>query len=340
VTKPIYLPDLEAWCKSKTGASEEKVPKTGDRALALFETLDLEAAGLDALIHKVVETREGDVIAETERGLLCRFKDPLNAALAALNLKRAARLMNLKTRAGLTWGSVPAGKDKGARHLRNETARRCLRILAVALPHQVLIDDDFKRALGGRLGEYREILVSEPARVDLAGVGREDLMEITTADTGYAAPTEHHVPVLGDVEVSPVQATGFPDDTEPEPYLVCDTCGKALASDGSDGILVIEREGDVVRRFCLFHKDTHKDACNTIKTHAWRDLSEFTNPECYVQFLVALLNNWAIKGMRVEDAEGLVRLLMGMYRRVFRPTTGREHLNFIGIMRLIRLMGE
>lgn len=336
--KPIYLPDLETW--SKSGGSEPKESpkesKTAERALALFETVDWESAGGDALIHKVVEALEGDVVAETERGLLCRFKDPMNAALAALNLKRAARLLNLKTRAGLTWGGVPAGKDKTARHLRNETARKCLRIFSVALPHQVLIDDDLRRALGGKLSQYPEILVSEPARVQLPGVGRAELMELASSDLGYAAPTEHHVPVLGDVDVSPVQAESFPDDTEPGRYLICDTCEKPLKEDGSDGMVVIEREGDVIRRVNLLHKGD----CDTMRVHAWRDLSEFSNPECYVQFLIALFNNWALKGLKVEDSQGLVRLVLGMYRKVFRPTTGREHLNFIGVMRLIQLMGE
>jgi hypothetical protein len=296
--RPLYLPGLEAWCKPT--ASEEKVPKAGDRALALFETVDAESFGLDALIHKVVEALDGDVVAETERGLLGRFKDAMNAAIAALNLKRAARLLNLKTRAGLTWGPVPAGKDKSARHLRNETARRCLKIFSVALPHQVLIDEDFLRALGARAGEFPDILVSEPARVELPGVGREDLMEIATADTGFAAPIEHHVPSLGDVELSPVQSSSFPPETEPSRYLVCDTQ----------------------------------------RSESWRDLDEFANPECYVQFLVALLNNWALKGMKIEDTDGLVRLLLGMYRKVFRPTTAQEHLDFIGVMRLIQLMGD
>lgn len=336
MTKAIYLPDLEAWCKTKTGVSEEKVSKTGDRALALFETVDAESFGLDALIHKVVDAFEGDIVAETERGLLGRFKDPMNAALAALNLKRVATLLNLKTRASLTWGPVPAVKERSARHLRNETARRCLRIFSVALPHQVLIDEDFLRAMGARAGEFPEILASEPARVELSGVGREDLMEIATVDTGFAAPIEHHVPSLGDVEMSPVQSSSFPPETEPSRYLVCDTCGKPLKDDGSDGMLVIERGEDVIRRFHLFHRGD----CDTLRSDSWRDLDEFTNPECYVQFLVALLNNWTLKGLKIEDANGLVRLLLGMYRKVFRPTTAQEHLDFIGVMRLIQLMGE
>jgi hypothetical protein len=334
---PLYLPDLEAWCKA--GIPEEKSSKeskTAERALALFETVDAGSRDLDALIHKVVEVFEGDVVAETERGLLGRFKDATNAALAALNLKRAARLLNLKTRAGLTWGPVPAGKEKSARHLRNETARRCLRIFSVALPHQVLIDVDFLKAMGPRAAEFPEILTSEPARVDLPGVGREDLMEIATADTGFAAPIERHVPSLGDVEMSPVQTSAFPQETEPSEYLVCDTCRKPLKEDGSDGMVVIERTDDEIRKFHLFHRGD----CDTLKSESWRDLDEFSNPECYVQFVIALLNNWSIKGLKLQDANGLVRLLLGMYRKVFRPTTAQEHLDFIGIMRLIQMMGD
>jgi hypothetical protein len=334
MAKPIYLPYLDLW--TKDSAVVPKDVKIADRAVALFETVDLESAGLDHLIHKVVETLDGDVVAETERGLLARFKDPLHAALAALNFKRVARILNLKTRAAVTWGQIPTGKEKSARHLRNETARRCSRMFSVALPHQVLIDDDFKNALGSRLSEYPEILISESARLDLPGVGREDLMEMTTSDTGYSAPTEHHVPSLGDVEVSPVQAPRFPPDSEPERYLVCDTCKKPLKEDGSDGMLVIERTDEVIEKFYLFHQGD----CDTLKTQSWRDLSDFTNPEFYVQFIIALLNNWSLKGVRLKHDEGLIRMIMGMYRKVFRPTTSAEHLNFIGIMRLIQLMGE
>lgn len=334
MSKTIYLPYLDLWIKGSP--SFQKDVKIADRALGLFETVDLESAGHDYLIHKVVETLEGDIIAETDRGLLGRFKDPLHAALAALNLKRAAKLMNLKTRAAITWGPVPAGKDRGSRHLRNETARRCVKMFAVALPHQVLIDDDLRKAVGGRFAEYPEFMISEPAHVELPGVGREDLMELATSDTGYAAPTEHHVPALGDVEVSPVQSSGFPPDTEPERYLICETCKKNLKDDGSDGMLVIERKDDVIEAFHLFHKG----ACDTLKSQSWRDLAEFANPEFYVQFVVALLNNWSMKGLSLKNDDGLVRLIMGMYRKVFRPTTNTEHLNFIGIMRLIQLMGE
>jgi len=334
MAKSLYLPYLDLWTKGSPAF--QKDVKIAERALALFETVDLESAGHDYLIHKVVETLEGDIIAETEWGLLGRFKDPLHAALAALNLKRAAKLMNLKTRAAITWGAVPAGKDRGSRHLRNETARRCARMFAIALPHQILVDDDLRDAVRGRFSEYPELMLSEPARVELEGVGREDLMELSSSDLGFAAPTDHHIPSLGDIEISPVQTSQFPDDTDPSQYLICDTCEKPMAPDGSDGMLVIEREGDVIQRFSLFHKGD----CDTLQSHAWRDLTEFTNPEAYVQFLVALFNNWAIRQLKIEDAEGLVKLVMGMYRRVFRPTTSREHLNFIGIMRLIRLMGE
>src|SRR5262249_22826861 len=125
-------------------------------------------------------------------------------------------------------------------------------------------------------------------------------------------------------------------ETEPERYLICETCKKTLKDDGSDGMLVIERKDDVIFGFHLFHKGD----CDTLKSQSWRDLAEFSNPEFYVQFIVALLNNWSMKGMTVKNDEGLVRLVMGMYRRVFRPTTSAEHLNFIGIMRLIQLMGE
>ncbi len=69
-------------------------------------------------------------------------------------------------------------------------------------------------------------------------------------------------------------------------------------------------------------------------------MTEFTNPECYIQFVIALLNNWSQRHLQVEDANGLVRLLMGMYRNVFRKTTNKEHLNFIGVMQLMHLIGE
>jgi len=332
----LYLPDLEAWCDESKSIVEDTA-KAGERALALFETVDISPARHDFLIRKVVETLSGTVVAETDRGLLCRFDDPFQACLAALNLKRAAQLIGLKTRAGLSWGLIPLGKAE--RHLRTEAGRRCLRIFAISLPGQILIDSDIRERLGSRLEELSGgsgIMVSEPTLVDLKGVGYTKLMELTTSDKGYSAPTEEHVPMVGDVEVSPVQYTRYPDDSEPEQYLICDTCKKTLSVDGQDGMMVIEREGDVIKKFHLFHKGD----CDTLKSQSWRDLNEFTNPECYVQFVIALLNNWANRQLKIEDAGGLVRLLMGMYRRVFRRTTSKEHLNFIGVMQLMYLIGE
>ena len=142
--------------------------------------------------------------------------------------------------------------------------------------------------------------------------------------------------MIGDVEVSPVQHAQFPEDSNPEKYLLCDTCKKTMAPDGNDGMMVIEREGDTIRKFHLFHKGD----CDTLKSQSWRDIHEFANPECYLQFLIALLNNWSVRQLKIQDASGLVRLLMGMYRKVFRKTTNQEHLNFIGIMQLMHLIGE
>lgn len=330
---PVYLPDLASWCEESKSTAEDK-GKTGERALALFETVDFSSAQHDFLIKKVVEGLGGQVVSETVRGLFCRFDDPLKACLAAINLKRATQMLGIRARAALTYGTVPLGKS--APHLRNETARRCLRIFAISLPGQILIDSDLSEGLGSHLKDTPELMLSEPTQVDLKGVGMTRLMELTTKDKGYSAPTEEHVPMIGDVEISPVQHTQFPDESNPEQYLVCDTCGKPMSPEGDDGMMVIEREGDLIKKFHLFHKG----ACDTLKSQSWRDLHEFANPECYLQFLIALLNNWSMRQLKVQDASGLVRLLMGMYRRVFRRTTNKEHLNFIGVMQLMHLIGE
>lgn len=333
--KGILLPNLKRWCREGVKAPET-VSATADRAVALFEISEGSPVPHEKICRKIVKKFEGVIVGLTESGLLCVFPRPVDACLAAINVKQASSLMNLATRVGIAWGAVREQDLKIPFGGRGEAFKRAIRMAAMALPGQVLIDSSLRSAIDAELLTFPDLMTSRSASVEMKGLGKTEVMELTAKQLDFSAPTEEHVPVIGDVEVSPVQLTVYPEETEPGRYLACDTCQKILSPEGNDGILVIEREGDVVKKFHLVHKGD----CDTVKTHSWRDLSEFTNPECYVQLIIALMNNWALKRLAIEDASGLVRLLMGMYRKVYRPTTNAEHLNFIGVMQLMHVIGE
>lgn len=326
----LYLEDLAELVK----AAQQEARRSDKRELRTILFCDLcDSTGIkvdeghesgsamtrlhNSLCEKIVGRHDGRMFKELGDGALCEFLDPLKACLASLNFKKACSGTSplLHTKAALTLGMVEIHADGD---LIGSTVDRCARIQALAQPNQILVDKGINDAVQSMLADYPEFLVSKPARAELRGWGTTEIMEITTRGLGFAVDTDH----FGG-EISPVLAGTYPSFTEPSEHLICDGCGQPVAPDGKEAVVSVEEvDGGLALR--IFHK---KD-CDKSPQEGKTDLGDLTNPVEYVRFVSQLFERLQAKGGKVRDAKGISRVLFGMYRQVFRPTTPREQADF------------
>jgi len=339
----IFIQDLNDICRQTKADVNPRGP-TVFRAVAIFDLCSSTELKLIAghtfgtqmalnhnlLCRRIVKRFGGRIVKEIGDGVICDFEDPLKACLAALNIKKATTSeLDIITKAGLTFGAVELIEIGGIFDILGITVDRCARIQSLAKPDQILIDSTIQTTIGSILRDYPSIELSHSARVKLRGIGETELMEITTKDMGFSGPTSHHI-LCEEVEISPVQYKEFPNGTEPEQWLICDTCGEPISPDGDNGILVFDEDDSAIHKVHMFHKGE----CATVKHGGWRDISGLANPEIYIQFVVSLLNDLALHGKILKESKCIVRALLGMYRKVFRPSNEQEHLDFIREMQL------
>ena len=91
---------------------------------------------------EVVKDAGGIVVKELGDGILCRFKNPVDACIAAINVQYLTDELGVDAACGLTVGQFstyirPSGKEDVFGHAID----RCARIQSLASPRQVLIDD-------------------------------------------------------------------------------------------------------------------------------------------------------------------------------------------------------
>ncbi len=271
----------------------------------------------NSLCEQVVKRFDGRLFKELGDGALCEFVDPFKACLAALNFKAACRMGNtiIVSKAAITLGMVEIHEDGD---LIGSAVDKCARVQSLAQPNQILIDNSVNDAVKSMLADYSDILVSMSAKVNLKGVGETEVMEITLRDAGFAVNTEHYGGTI-----SPVSADTYPSFSEPEVHLICDVCGNGLPFDG-EGAAVTVAESDKGLAVRLFHKAT----CTLPEWTSAKDLSDMSNPAEYAQFLASLVKRLVEENKSLAEAEGVIRLLFGMYRTVFRATSPREQADF------------
>lgn len=306
-------------------------------AIAFFDLVASTARKVDeghtagtraAVVHNEIcreftERFAGTVIKELGDGLLSVFDDPVGACLAAVNARAGVNSAGLATKIGLTMGLIEEIETRLGRDVLGATVDRAARIQALALPGQVLVDKVLVDAAGSMLKDYPAIAVSASADADLKGIGAVTVFELTASDTGFIGTTSHFG-LFEDVVVSPVDVRRFPKATDPSTWLLCDICGEPVAADGHDANVVIDEDWDKsIRSVRLVHRDTCDDGSGR-----WMQLSDLANPIQYLTFITSTLNRLAERKMVLEDSGGYVRVLVGMYRHVFRPSSQTEELDF------------
>src|SRR3989338_2023859 len=91
VDDKIFLKALKRWCR-EAEKSPEPERQSQEMAVALFEISDSSPGRHEKVCRKIVRKFGGVGTGPTERGLLCRFDKPIDACLAALNVKKGAAL--------------------------------------------------------------------------------------------------------------------------------------------------------------------------------------------------------------------------------------------------------
>ncbi|PCI37036.1 MAG: hypothetical protein COB53_07625 [Elusimicrobia bacterium] len=271
----------------------------------------------NSIVARIAARFDGRLFKELGDGALCEFVDPLKACLAALNFKMACTMGNnpIASKAAITLGMVEVHEDGD---LIGAAVDKSARIQSLAQPNQILIDGSVNDAVKSMLVDFPDIMVSESAKANLKGVGETEVMEITYSEAGFAVTTEH----FGGT-ISPVLAETYPTFSDPATHLICDVCEGALKEDGEGaGIIVLEAEEGLAVR--LFHKDT----CARSGWSSAQDLADLSNPVEYSQFLAALLKRLVDEKKSLAETKGVVRVLFGMYRKVYRPTLASEQADF------------
>jgi len=281
-----------------------------------------------AVVHNEIcriftERFSGRVIKELGDGLLATFNDPAAACCAALNARAGVERAGLQTKVGLTLGVVEEIQTALGVDALGATIDRAARLQALALPRQIIADQVIIDAAGTVLRDFDDVTVSQAVAVQLKGVGEVTVFEMSDATTGFVGVTSHFG-LFEDAVISPVDARRFPPATDPAKWLVCDVCGEPVAPDGHDANIVLDEERDkCIRSVRLVHRESCDDGSGR-----WIQLEDLANPIQYVSFVTSTLNRLANRQMTLQDSSGFVKVLIGMYRQVFRPSTQAEELDF------------
>ncbi|MGQ0650853.1 MAG: adenylate/guanylate cyclase domain-containing protein [Betaproteobacteria bacterium] len=174
-------------------------PTSSTEAVAFFDLSGSTAlklrrghqAGVEAALRfglgatEIVGRCEGIVVKELGDGVLARFPDPLNACRAALNLKALSVQLGLTGSYGLTLGRISRyAKGRKAEDIYGTVVDRCARIQGIASSQQVLIDQTLYESVKTHLGDYPELILSDPFTAEAKGLGTLRLWEISTKELG------------------------------------------------------------------------------------------------------------------------------------------------------------
>lgn len=147
----------------------------------------MAAATHNRLCRTVVEHFGGEVLQELGDGVLAVFPDPLDAVLAAENVRSGLALYSdLATKVGMTFGMIDLVEVDERKDALGATVDRAARIQAAASPNEVLIDRAQADAIADYLKDSDAVRLGPPREVDLRSVGMTELraIESRVADVG------------------------------------------------------------------------------------------------------------------------------------------------------------
>ena len=266
----------------------------------------------NALCSAVVDRFDGRVIKQLGDGILCEFDNPLDACLAALNIRRATEsMMEIKSKVAITCGAVESIELDTGYDILGSTIDRCARILGVAKSRQILIDMSVKSTIDSVIRDYPDIQVSPITTINLRGIGGVQVMEVTTQDMPFVGPIE-----TADTEsVASSSPDKYPDEIKPDRWLRCDISNKPINPERHEAVILIENTETSINRVSL----TRKGSRERFRTTMWFELEELKNPIKYIQFVATILRELATKQKHLKTSQSIIKIMLGLYQYVFRP---------------------
>jgi len=137
------------------------------------------------LFREVVGHHGGYTVKELGDGILARFDDPLNAALAGLDILSLGADLAIPVKGALTLGLVDLLEiEGGPLDVLGSTVDRCCRIECFCLPGQLLVDRPYLDATRSFLRDFDNVAIGESKARHLKGLGDTELFEIADSNVG------------------------------------------------------------------------------------------------------------------------------------------------------------
>jgi class 3 adenylate cyclase len=126
----------------------------------------------NAVCRRIGDNYSGAVVKSLGDGVLMTFSSSRNAILAALNITTGlARFTDLRTKIGLTVGSVERVEVLDLPDIAGTAVDRSARLQAIADPGEIVIDEVFFRSVETHLGDFAGIVTGPWEVKVLTGIG-------------------------------------------------------------------------------------------------------------------------------------------------------------------------
>jgi class 3 adenylate cyclase len=138
------------------------------------------------LCRRIADRFGGLVVKELGDGVLVKFNDAVDACLAAIDIKKATKLIpNCKTRVGMTFGAIEELRIAGVKDILGTAVDRCARLQSLALPNQILVDKALHDTVESFIRDSKNICFSEARTQELKGIGPSEFFELSTNREGF-----------------------------------------------------------------------------------------------------------------------------------------------------------
>lgn len=275
------------------------------------------------LSKAVILKNNGNVIKNTGDGLLSHFANPIDAIKSAIEIRkdvrsnREASNMEIKIRFAITVGLIEIIELENLIDIFGTPIDKCARILSLAKPNQILIDASVYDLVESHLKDI-SVAVSEAVECNLKNYKGIFVREIAQTEAGFKG----------------VEVRKYPEFVLRNQHLVCDKCGLEITSDHietSAAILIFDQvsdEGTGVTTINDVHF-AHKVSCD-VYPGGWRDISEFTIPELYLDLLLTMINttNNGTEKYSEKAKKKLYSMFYRLFPYVFRESNQKEKEEF------------
>jgi len=138
----------------------------------------------DRICRFIVHRFNGEVIKPLGDGILVVFENPLNACLAAINVKEATMRLNIVGKTALTLGIIEKAMTGKTMDIFGIAVDLCAHMEKLAVGNQIIMDNTLYNTIKTFLKNYDDVIIGEPVSVILKGYGKNEVYEISTKESG------------------------------------------------------------------------------------------------------------------------------------------------------------